>query len=144
MVRVEFRVDGKPPKKIRKKSLWTAKSQYNHIKELREKAHQAKTTSAIATFMNEVTLKIEIHVPSSQNINTRQEIFVGDLDNLISGICEGLMGTWSRYEYNQQDPAQGKPIMYNDDSQIKSIHAEKIVEPEDKKPYYTVSIEGKD
>jgi Holliday junction resolvase RusA-like endonuclease len=140
MTRIEFTVDGKPPKKIRGKSLWTAQSQYNLIKELRERAYQEKEASGTLTFTENVSLKIEVHVPSTHNDPKQQQNFVGDLDNLISGICEGLMGAWSTYKYNQQDPTKGKPIMYNDDSQIQAIQADKIIEPNDTKPYYTVSI----
>lgn len=143
MVKLEFRVEGKPPKKIRGKSLWTAESQVGLVRELRKEAFNARQSLAIEVLDGEVSLEVNIFVPESNNDPKRPELFVGDLDNLISGICESVQKPHPRYVYISEDSACGKSILYNDDSQVVSIHALKNVLTNLESAFYRVSIESK-
>jgi hypothetical protein len=143
MVRIDFRIKEKPPKKIRGKSMWTAESQAGLVRELRKEAFNAKQSSGIEILYGEVTLEINIYVQETNNDPKRPELFIGDLDNLISGICESFQKPYSNYTYISEDPACGKSIFYNDDSQIVSIHALKNVLSNSESAFYRVSIESK-
>lgn len=141
MVRIEFRVDEKPPKKIRGKSLWTAESQSKLVRELRRVAFAKRKSMGIEVLDGEISLEIKIFVSEINNEPNRPESFVGDLDNLISGICESLQKAHYLYTYGD-DPAGGKPIIYMDDNQIISIKAIKEMIPKGD-VYYEIVIEGK-
>jgi Holliday junction resolvase RusA-like endonuclease len=138
MVRVVFRVAGKPPKKIRGKSLWTADSQASLVRELRKAAYIERENLKIEPLKNEVLLQIEVQLPTLNNNPMRQELFWGDLDNIVSGICESLQKANTRYKFISDDSANGKPILYDDDSQIVSINAIKTVSDSEPASYRVI------
>lgn len=140
MVSIGFRVDEKPPKKIRGKSLWTADSQASLVKALREAAYSERKKLEINPFKGNITLVIEVHLPALNNNPKKPEAFWGDLDNLVTGVCESLQKAYSQYKFIDNDPTGGDPILYDDDSQIEAIHASKIVVPDLETAYYKVSL----
>lgn len=140
MVSIELRVDEKPPKKIRGKSLWTADSQASLVKALRRAAYDEREALKVDPFKKNISITIEVQLPASNNDPKRQEKFWGDLDNLVSGVCESLQKAHPRYKFISDDPTGGKPVIYDDDSQIDSIHATKIVVSDSEPAFYKVSI----
>ena len=130
MASIKFKVNDKPPKKIRGKSLWTFLPEALRIKELRDAAYHESGSQNFKVLEGPVSIKIEIHLHASSNNSASPEAFWGDLDNIVSGICEGLETAYTQYIYKSLDPTNGKPLIYIDDSQVAAIYAEKIIAPE--------------
>ena len=141
MARVEFSVEKKPPKKIRGKSLWTAQSQAGLVSALRLAAYNKRESLKLRCFKSNISIHIDVQLPESHNNPERQDIFWGDLDNIISGICESLQKADKQYIFICTDPTGGEPIIYDDDSQIITIHAVKTLVKDPSLAFYKVSIE---
>ena len=146
-----FRVEGLPPKKDGAKSMW-GKSATERIRllNLRRAAFQA--------FAGQQPLAVNISIALEVHVGLTNSRATGDLDNFITGICDGLMaadGTlirdlqqrpeseiaqwWARPEQRYVHPNQCIAIV--DDSQVISIQAIKII-GDASTPWYTVMIEG--
>lgn len=124
--RVEFTVDGiLPPKKDGANAMWRKPSERQRLIALRRSAAAFEQQSPMTT---EIRLEIEIHCP---RLDLSQ---IGDLDNFIAGIRDGLMAAhqrtpidgWQASELDDVHPA--KVIAIQDDKAITEIVARKLVE----------------
>lgn len=87
-----------------------------------------------------IKLSLRLHLP-------RNDRSVGDLDNFITGICDGLMAAtqrskvewWSRHVGDPVHPSLAVAI--EDDSEVVQIQAEKVV-GQTTEPWYEVILEG--
>ena len=141
---IEFKVQGRPPKKDGAQSLWSEKSPHAKLVfDLREKAFEAKQKSNFTgSFSGLIKIKISIFAPFLTINDNHQH--VGDLDNLVAGIFESIQPASNNetlipnkiFDQNP-DVAPHIPLLINDDSQIVSLSAEKIKSDTE---YYTVEI----
>lgn len=144
-MKVNFKVEGKPPKKDGSQSLWSGKSnQAPLVFELRKKALKAKKEAKMnECFQGLVRIEIKIYSPHITTNDYHQH--VGDLDNLVAGIFEAIQPA-SKNETLMYHPifdeipeiAPSIPLLIDDDSKIVSINAEKI---KSELAFYTVKIE---
>lgn len=144
-----FTVKGKPPKK----SKWGNDNNAKLIITLREAALKARNEAGYSDYIDtNVSLKLTIYAPNIADLEYRQtgdsdeKRPVGDLDALISGVCDSL---WagptpgvnkfkpSILFEDHKDVRPGKPLIVKDDSQIVNISATKEVRDD---PSYTVEI----
>lgn len=141
MTIIKFRVDGLPPKKDGANSMWAKRLESERLVSLRREALQA--------FKGRPPLKSNIKLRIIVHIGAKNDRSVGDLDTLITGICDGLMkrtarsnlckDIWDKPEnYNIRPDI---PIAIDDDSQIISIQAAKLKGDSNRKFYY-VTLEG--
>ena len=100
-----------------------------------------------------LTVKIHVRIPDWGTLETAERYealkSIGDLDNLIAGVCEGLMGL-GKHPHPDRKLASAfrdakneavhptKPIAYEDDSQISEIGATRVVHSTD--PRYEVQL----
>ena len=140
-MKYQFKVYGDfPPKKDGANSMWGKSTESRRLVKLRQAAKavfQEKTP-----LKRNIRLSLEVHVGPVNNKQT------GDLDNFVTGVCDGLMAAdarskldtrWSNAELSEIHPI--KPLAVDDDCQIISIKAEKIVGDSDT-PWYEVTLEG--
>lgn len=145
---IEFRVEGKPPKKDGSQSLWSERSnQAELVFKLREKAVETKKEIKMEDYFHGlVKIKISIFSPYITVQDHHQH--VGDLDNLVAGIFESIQPASNNetlrpnkiFDQNP-DTAPHIPLLIEDDSQIVSLSAEKT---KSDSSYYTVEIESLD
>lgn len=146
---IKFTIPGKPPKK----SKWGNDNNAKLIITLREAALKARKEAGYSDYIDtNVSLKLTVYAPNIADLEYRQtgdfdeKRPVGDLDALISGVCDSL---WSGptpginkfkpsllFE-DHPEVAPGNPIIVKDDSQIVSISATKEFHDD---PSYTVEI----
>ena len=141
MRHISFSVKGKlPPKKDGANSMWNKEAEAPRLVALRLQALEA--LGSTPPFSQDIRLKVSIHLSSP---NTRA---TGDLDNFISGICDGLMRAdrcaklhqlFSRPENATVHPQE--IIAIHDDSQITEVHAYKLV-GESIDDWYDVELSG--
>lgn len=144
-MRVRFTVKGLPPKKHGEKSMWARNDEAPRIASLREKALEARTKLGINDcFHSLVSLELRIFVPKS-----RLEP-VGDLDNFITGVCDGLQTADSKvlpylHKIFREPGREGidpkQELLIENDSKVVSIIAKKIWLDEDQGEYYDVVVE---
>lgn len=89
-----------------------------------------------------ITLEIELHLPAGQLLQA------GDLDNFVTGVCDGLQAAdpRARLDPRWQEPANreldpSRSIAIQDDSAVVSIRARKSEEAVFK-PWYCVTLIG--
>lgn len=141
MRRIRFRVDGNlPPKKDGANSMWGKKAEAQRLADLRLAAYEA--LGGGQPFSREIVLRVRIYVGQS---NTRGS---GDLDNFISGICDGLMAADRRSKIHSLFCKPGNSTIHphntiaiRDDSQVIEICAQKLV-GNCTSEWYEVEIEG--
>lgn len=148
--KIIFKVDGKPPQK----SEWGGDNASLVIK-LRKAALEArKKTGRSKCITSPVKLTLVVYAPNIDDRNYKQKgdddekRFIGDLDSLIAGVCDYLSRAPEEPGRNNfkpsilfdSEPDVGPtiPLIIEDDSQVKIIHAEKIVSDE---LSYVVKIE---
>ena len=114
-------VPGVPPKKDGANSMWGKPAEVPRLKALRA-AVRAKVTSPIAG-SKRVTLRLRVLADSS----------AGDLDNFITGICDGLMAADPRARIDPEQwldvPVEirpDRPIAFVDDGIVAVIEAERL------------------
>ncbi|MDE2937530.1 MAG: RusA family crossover junction endodeoxyribonuclease [Chloroflexota bacterium] len=138
---ISFRVENElPPKKDGGNSMWNKPTEARRLVALRH--HALEALGSAPPFSQDIRLAVTVCVGSSNTKST------GDLDNFITGICDGLMQAhsqttlhtlFSQYENTQTHPRN--TVAIDDDSQIVEIHARKLVgNPED--VWYEVEISG--
>lgn len=134
-----FIVQTLPPKKDGANSMWGKELEAYRLISLRLAATKAFIDSP--PLRQNIELEIIVHIP--QNSRT-----VGDLDNFVTGVCDGLMACDSKSklsakfsfpEYQKIHPS--KVIGIVDDSEVISIVAKKVF-GDCSEPYYTVNISG--
>ena len=144
--RIEFRVDGKPPKKT-KPSLWSEKSpQTQLVLDLRKKAYEeSKKAGLDGHFSGPVKLELTIYAPNTLKRKDSSD-YLGDLDALIGGVFESLQPSppetinftiHHRFKENKEI-RHNDPIIVADDAQISTTVAKKLDKLES---YYIVGIE---
>lgn len=93
-------------------------------------------------FQKNIHLTLELYCPKEKLQS------VGDLDNFITGVCDGLMATnprafvsedWSRKDLENIAPE--KTIAIKDDNAAIEIVAKKL-ESETEKTWYRIFLEG--
>jgi len=138
-MKVSFQVKGLPPKKDGAQSMWGKHREAERLVALRQAALQALTGQP--ALQRNIKLTLKIHIP----VNDRS---IGDLDTFVTGICDGLMATryggkldpmWDNEKLESIHPT--KTIAIDDDSQVVSIQAEKVIGSSDQQ-WYEVILEG--
>lgn len=139
-MRCSFRVVGDlPPKKDGAQSMWGKQSEINRLIRLRQAAYEA--FQGVPPLQQNIRMTLRVYVG---RMNDR---FIGDLDNFITGVCDGLMAadyrsnikSWSAPELSHIHP--NKPLAIKDDCQVISISAEKMT-GKDAEPWYEIILEG--
>lgn len=137
-----FEVDGLPPNKAggSGKSMWSNEQQARRLIALRKKA--LEVVKSPYTEEEDVRLRLKIHVgiPGWDTLGAEDRRkalkLVGDLDNLVAGVCDGLMEAHKNTPRTSFHCSFGdstnsvyprKSIAFKDDSQITKIHAERVV-----------------
>jgi len=145
--RIEFSVDGKPPKKTTG-SLWSVNSpQTQLVVDLRQKAFDASQKAGLKDhFHGPVKLTLTVHAPNPLERKDRHD-YLGDLDALVGGVFEALQP--SPPENNKlvihpllkenKDIRNDVALIVADDAQIATILSKKR---QNDKPFYTVMIES--
>lgn len=148
--RIEFSVNGKPPKKSTGPSLWSEKSnQTELVVNLRQKAFEAGQKQGFDTYFHG-PVKLELTVYAS-NILERKDRhdYLGDLDALVGGVFESLQPAPKNNPELQIHPAlknvkdigSDVPIIVADDAQITTSIVKKR---KNENASYTVLIEADD
>jgi len=147
MTQISFDVKGKPPKK----SQWGTNDASLVIK-LREKALQARKNKKLSEgYDGPVKLNLIVYAQNISDMEYKQtgdddpKKFVGDLDSLVSGICEYLQPAPTNPDieisplFNGKDEIEPSvPLIIKNDSQIMEISAKKVV---DETLHYHVDID---
>jgi hypothetical protein len=133
------RINGLPPKKDGANSMWNKKNEIPRLINLRKKV-LAKVGIGRQLVRN-ISLVLDIHVGPRTNAN------VGDLDNFITGICDGLQkahGNTNLSAWDDLDPDihPSNIIAIEDDREVISIVAKKIFDDEDPNPWYSIKLTG--
>ncbi len=120
---VEFKVQGKPPKKDGANSMWGKKSEAQNIVNLRKAAITARNELNITPFTGRVSIDLTIYADNAVIES------MGDLDNFITGICDGLQAADPRANMqdlvlNEGTPYQ--PVLYYSEAKVVNIQARKI------------------
>ena len=140
-----FKVEGLvPPRntKNKNKSMWNDPTEVPRLIKLREEACDALNKAQ--PLSEDIALSIKIHLPLNYNE-------LGDLDNFIKGICDGLMKcpnhptlklheTFEKTEHKKIYPETFAVI--EDDREIVKITATKAFE-DIEEPFYEITVEGK-
>jgi len=140
-MRVQFKVEGElPPKKDGAQSMWGKPPEARRLVRLRRAARQA--IQGNGPLQRNISLSVKIYVGPVNDRST------GDLDNFITGICDGLMAAHpgSRLDARWSDPElsdihPNKQLAIADDYQVMSIQAQKTIGESDR-PWYGVILEG--
>ena len=121
---IAFEVVGDfPPKKDGANSMWGKKSEFDKLVALRQKARKAIGSGN--PLRNKISLDVEIFYQQGAGV-------IGDLDNYVTGICDGLMAAaggarlcdeWNAPDLRDVHP--DKTIAIEDDNQVVSITAKK-------------------
>lgn len=140
-MKYKFLVQGVPPKKDGSSSMWNKKTEVPRLISLRTAA--LKAFNGDPPLVTNISLTLNVYIP----VNNRS---VGDLDNFITGICDGLMAhninpntkiSSLFSELNLKDIYPDKPIGIIDDVEIINIQARKII-GNCTSPYYVVILQG--
>ena len=133
------RIDGLPLKKDGANSMWNKGSELPRVIMLR--------TSVLAAFngdpplANNVSIVLRVHVGAA---NSRT---IGDLDNFITGICDGLQAAhphtpiadrWTEHDCELIHPHKAIGIL--DDVEVVSIDAKKVLG--DDAQWYSLELAG--
>ncbi|MEO6196715.1 MAG: hypothetical protein ABIP58_01260 [Dehalococcoidia bacterium] len=133
--RMQLRVEGLPPKKDGAKSMWGKPLEAHRIRALRLTV--AEKLAGAPPFARNIEIDLECHVGPRNDRNT------GDLDNFLTGICDGLMAADARATIapifeEAIDPGIAVGIV--DDAQVIKITARKVIT--DEPQHYYLTIEG--
>jgi len=142
MVEITFCIKNQPPKKISEKSMWSTDSQAPLIIELRKQALKARNRAGLdKPIKTKLTLEMKLF-GSEKELDE-----IGDLDNLLSGVCDALQPKPNNPELRpsqifnspeHEDVSPEKAILYENDSQVYKLQAEKKKSSYEK--YYAVTI----
>ena len=147
-----FQVNGLPPNKSVKGSMWANEEQAHRLIALREAA-LTKPVPRVFAGPVRLTLKVHVGIPDWDTLDTdaRRKALkeCGDLDNFVAGVCDGLMKAHPNTLKVPRPKGHpllsfpehvrpSKPIAFKDDSQIMKIDAERIVSSGDHRWYEVV------
>ncbi|WNF21329.1 hypothetical protein [Mesobacillus jeotgali] len=126
-MRIEFTVFDTPPKKSGANSMWNSKSERSRIISLRKKAYEASLEYGEIVKKNYIGLEVILFIPNKKDI-----FRIGDLDNFIGGICDGLQAaSYSALKYidmkdkELQNVYPHLPIFIENDNRVVFIKATK-------------------
>ncbi|MCY4497304.1 MAG: RusA family crossover junction endodeoxyribonuclease [Rhodospirillaceae bacterium] len=143
-IKFEVKNKGKdllPPKKRGKKSMWSNRTEAPRLLALRKAAKdQMKDQGVEKPYCRETKIRLTLCVyVQSERERESGETGAGDLDNFITGVCDGLMAahdnllraeTWHEdFDTAEEELHPSEAIAYEDDSQIMEICAKKVVDP---------------
>ena len=122
----KFRVDGElPPKKDGATSMWGKPTEARRLIALRQ--------AALRALGGQPPLEDNIHLSLTVHVGPRNDQRAGDLDNYVTGVCDGLMAAAARASIDAQlrvpelsEIHPSRCIAIRDDSAIVSIRAEKL------------------
>ena len=145
-MKIEFTVDGKPPKKI-KPSLWSVNSnQTDLVVKLRQNAFEASKKAGLnEPFHGPVKLTLSVYDPNPLERKDRHD-YLGDLDALVGGVFESLQPSppennklkiHSLFKENKEI-SHDVALIVADDAQISTTVAKKR---KNEKTFYTIIIE---
>ena len=146
--RIEFSVDGKPPKKTQP-SMWSKDSKQTQlILDIRQKAYDTMKKEGLEKFRGPVKLILTVYDPNPAERKDRHD-YLGDLDSLIQGVFDSLQP--SPPENNKliihpmlketKEIRHDVALVMADDAQITTTISKKR---KSEKPFYTVLIEKDD
>jgi hypothetical protein len=130
---IEFTVEGLPPKKDGANSMWAKSTEIPRLSQLREKAHEAMQGREL--LKGQLKLIITIYTESN----------TGDLDNFVTGICDGLMAANGKAKIDETIWARTGTLhpkfalVYVDDKEICEITCSR--KPPENSRFYRVRIE---
>lgn len=135
------RIEGLPPKKDGSQSMWNKPVEVPRLIALRHAVLAARGSRG--PLASSIRLRLTVHV------GPRNDRGTGDLDNFITGICDGLMAAAPRSKLHEDwsDPGNaaihpGLAIGIVDDSEVVEITARKVVA--DEAPFYELELTGED
>lgn len=138
-IEIEFDVEGLPPKKDGSSSMWGKPTELPRLVRLRQAACVA--FAGRDPLADEIHLSVEVFLAGA---NARE---VGDLDNFITGICDGLMAAGGTFRAGPEWGAPGlegvhpnRCVAIVDDAAVVEIAARKI--PESGRDHYRVRLSG--
>lgn len=143
MVRIEFTVKDRPPKKHGEKSMWAHPDEVRPIFSLKENVLEARSKAGLKDcFRMFVALELTVFTPRSKLAS------VGDLDNFITGVCDGLQAADPRvhpHKIFQEPHRKGidpkNALLFDNDAKVVSIIAKKVPLKDDQEVYYKVAVE---
>ncbi len=147
--RIEFSVEGKPPKKTTS-SMWSENSnQIPLVLDLRKNAFNSiQKTKLNDPFHGPVKFTLTVYAPNVLDRKDRHD-YLGDIDSLIGGVFEALQPAPTNPDLkihpelkNVKDISSDVPLIVSDDAQITTAIGKKI--QRDENPSYTVLIEKVD
>jgi len=139
-MKLQFAVNGLPPKKDGAQSMWGKSLEARRLAELRLVALKALQENR--PLQSNIRLTLKIHIGP---LNDRT---IGDLDTFVTGVCDGLMAAypggkldpiWNDPKLKEVHPSRTLAVV--DDSQVAQIHAEKIID-DTLNPWYEITLEG--
>jgi hypothetical protein len=133
---VRISVKGLPPKKDGANSMWRKGAELPRLKNLRRAAREAWGRDPPVE-SGEVRLSLRLFADPS----------AGDLDNFITGTCDGLMACHPRVPIDDsawldmpEDARPRRAIVFTDDRLVSSIDAKRLP-PEGDGPRFELRIE---
>lgn len=132
------RINGLPPKKDGACSMWNKDVEVPRLIRLRKAVFAA--LKGDPPLVKNISLMLRVHVGP---VNSRE---VGDLDNFLTGICDGLQAAHSRtplQDWCETDCAELHPrnaIAMVDDAEVVAINAAKVIGNES--PWYSLELRG--
>ena len=129
--------DLRPPKKRGKKSMWRHRTEVPRLIKLRKAAsEEMKARRHEKPFAVKLRLTLCVHIGSKREGSSGNK-GSGDLDNFITGVCDGLMAAHERVleqrkwhedfcRQENQDVHPERAIAFEDDRNIMEICAKKV------------------
>ena len=148
-MRIEFTVQGYPPKKEGAKSMWQKDSEVQRIIDMRKEAFAAMQQIGLnGCIQTSVKLEVTIYAPSHQFIRG-SGYYMGDLDTLLAGIFDALQAAHSNTPiahalFQSSQVPQIHPrnnLLLNDDAQIMSVVAKRVSLNQGQQAFYEVALE---
>lgn len=149
-MKIEFTVQNIPPKKGSGISMWSSNIEVPRIIALREKALEAMKKAGLnQCFLSPVKLELTVFAKQLQLRSHTSGYYVGDLDTLIAGVCDGLQAAdkktplahelIQKLEHTEIDPRH--KLLIHDDSLVTSIIANKVTIDDGQQEHYKVVVE---
>lgn len=115
-MRIEFEVEGVPPKKDGANSMWGKETEVPRIIALRSSAQRAMQAVGAAPFACPVLLDISIYA----------EVKDGDIDNFIAGICDALQSPDRKAACHEDFGVEPSAIVLANDKHVVEIRARRL------------------
>lgn len=142
-MRIEFEVDGRPPRKHGEKSMWARADEAPLVAKLRTRALEARAKGGLSVCPHVESLELEVYAPRSKLEG------VGDLDSFIAGVCDGLQAA-DRSVIPHLHPVFAEPdnetihprhsLLIENDSKITLILARKVPAQPSRGVFYKVAV----